>query len=123
MILGYTYDEAKKAVAQLISAILLLLGFFIVFDPGLEASLIAVSTAIFGVIAVFGAQNATEVDWSKAVQSLAASVIGVVGTFTTVDPSDTEKWLTIIALAVPPIWVWVTRNHAPAEVARTRITR
>jgi hypothetical protein len=112
MILGYTYEEAAKTVAQLISAVLLLVGFFIVFDPGLEAALIAVSTAVFGVVAVFSTKNATADDWSKAVQSLAASVIGVVGVFTTVAPSDTEKWLTIIALAIPPIWVWVTKNHA-----------
>jgi len=111
VILGYTYDEAKKTVAQLISAVLLLLGFFIVFDPGLEAALIACSTAVLGVAAVFGTKNATADDWSKAIQSLAASVIGVVGVFTTVNPGDTEKWLTIIALAIPPIWVWVTKNH------------
>jgi hypothetical protein len=115
MILGYTYEEAAKTVAQLISAVLLLIGFFIVFDPGLEAALIACSTAVFGVIAVFGAKNATADDWSKAVQSLAASVIGVVGVFTTVNPSDTEKWLTIVALAIPPIWVWITKNHTAVE--------
>lgn len=117
MILGYTYDEAKKTVAQLISAVLLLVGFFIVFDPSLEASLIAVSTAVFGVVAVFGAKNATPDDWTKAVQSLGASVIGVVGVFTTVDPSTTEKWLSLAALAIPPIVVWFTRNRGAVVVA------
>jgi hypothetical protein len=111
VILGYTYEEAAKTVAQIISAVLLLVGFFIVFDPSLEASLIAVSTAVFGVIAVFGAKQATADDWSKAVQSLAASVIGVVGVFTTVDPTTAEKWGTIVALLIPPIWVWVKGNH------------
>jgi len=114
MILGYTYEEAAKTVAQLISAIVLLLAFFIVFDPAFEGAVIAVSTAIFGVVAVFGSKMATADDWTKAVQSLAASVIGVVGVFTTVNPGDTEKWLTILALAIPPIWVWFQRNKLPA---------
>ena len=110
MIFGYTYEEAKKTVVQLISALVLLAGFFIVFDPAFEPAVIAVATAIFGVIAVVGAKNATADDWTKAVQSLATSVIGLVGVFTTVNPGDTAKWLTILAIATPPIWVWAPRN-------------
>ena len=115
MILGYTYEEAAKTVAQLISAVLLLVGFFIVFDPSLEASLIAVSTAVIGVVAVFGAKNATVDDWSKAVNSLEVSLVGLVGVFTTVSPTTAEKWGTIVALLVPPIWVWFTKNHTAVD--------
>lgn len=110
MFAGYSLEEAKKAAVQLVSAGVLLAGFFLVFDPSLGDSLIAFVVAIFGVIAVFGAKNATEDDWQKAVQSLTASVLGVVTVFETVDPSDAEKWLSIAALIVPPIFVYATRN-------------
>lgn len=114
MILGYTVDEARKAVVQIVSALLLLAGFFIVFDPSFGPAVLAVVTALFGVIQVFYSTNVNELDVTKALQSLTASVIGVVTVFTTVDPSRTEQWLSLIALAVPPIWVYVTRNRPPS---------
>jgi len=110
MILGYTIEEAQKAVVQIVSALLLLIGFWIVFDPSFGPAVLAVVTALFGVIQVFYSTNYTEDDVTKALQSLTASVIGVVTVFTTVDPSRTEQWLTLIALAVPPFLVWLRKN-------------
>ena len=115
MILGYTIDEAKKTAVQIVSALLLLVGFFLVFDPAFGPAVVAVVTALFGVIAVFYSSNATEEDATKAVQSFTASVIGVVTVFTTVDPSRTEQWLSLAVLAVPPIWVYYTKNKLTFE--------
>lgn len=112
MIFGYTVEEAKKTVVQIVSALLLLVGFFIVFDPAFGPAVIACATAVVGVVAVFASSNATELDATKAVQSLITSLIGVVTVFTTVDPSRTEQWLTLAALLIPPIWVYWTRNKA-----------
>ena len=110
---NYSLEEVQKAVVQLITFLVLLATFFIVFDPALGPALIAVAVAVFGVITVFASPNVSESDATKAVQSLAASVIGVVGLFGTVPTSTGEKIASLIALAVPPILVFVRANRTP----------
>lgn len=114
--LNYSLSEVQKAVVQLITFLVLLATFFIVFDPALGPALIAVAVAVFGVIAVFASANATVADATKAVQSLAASVIAVVALFDTVPTSTGEKIASLIALAVPPILVFIRRNQPPGAI-------
>lgn len=126
--LNYSLAEMQKAVVQLITFLVLLATFFIVFDPALGPALIAVAVAVFGVIAVFSSPNVSESDATKAVQSLAASIIGVVGLFGTVPTTTGEKIASLVALAIPPILVFIRANQkkdppapepAPEPVAET----
>lgn len=113
---NYTLAELQKTVVQAISFLILLATFFIVFDPNLGPSLIAVAVALFGVVGVFASKNATADDAVKAVQSLAASIMAVIALFDTVPTSTTEKVVSLIALAVPPLLVFYRRN-APVDHA------
>lgn len=103
--------QVQKALVALISAGALIAGFFITFSPGLEAALIAVTVEAFAVISVFLAKNTTVDDVSKTVQALTASVVGVVALFANVATTDTEKVISIVALLVPVVLVYLVPNR------------
>ena len=113
--LNYSLAQLKVALLQLASIVVLLIGFFIVLDPGTTAAYQAVVIAVFSVIGVFAAKNPTEDSVNKSLTSLLTSVVGVINLYATVSPSTVEKIGMLIAALVPPILVLVNRN-APTQV-------
>lgn len=111
MIFGYTLAEAQKAVVALVVAAVTLTGYFVVFDPGFNEAAVAATVAVFNVLGVFLATNHTAADAQKAVSALAASALGLVGFFTTVDPGTTEITLGVLAALANVYAVYKARNE------------
>ena len=111
----YSLPELKVAALQLVSIIVLIIGFFIVLDPGTTAAYQAVVIAVFSVIAVFAAKNPTADSANKSLTSLLSSVVGVINLYTTVPTSTVEKIGMLIGALVPPILVLVNKNARHTE--------
>lgn len=116
---NYSLPQLKVAVLQLVSVVVLLLGFFIVLDPGTEAAYQAVVIAVFSVIGVFAAKNPTADSVNKSLTSLLTSVVGVINLYGTVPTSTVEKIGMLIGALVPPILVLVNTNAPSATTAAT----
>jgi peptidoglycan/LPS O-acetylase OafA/YrhL len=125
---NYTLGQVKVAVMQLVAILVLLIGFFVVLDPGTTAAYQAVVTAVFSVIGVFAAKNPTPDSVNKSLTSLLTSVVGVINLYTTVPTSTVEKLGMLIAALVPPLLVLLNTNaptatrppaNAPREPATT----
>jgi len=114
MIFGYTLDQAQKAVIAFVGFALLLVAYFVAFEPGTEAAVTAVIVYGFGVARVFMAKNHTVDDLQKAVEALATSVVGLVGLYVTVDPSVLETVLAAVANAAVVYGVYRVAN-GPTE--------
>ena len=113
---NYSLAELQKLVVQLISVAMALAVLFVTLDPGLGPALAAVAAAVFGVIGVFAAPNINSTDATKAVTSLAGSVIAVVALLGGEVSTDTEEEIgTLVALAIPPLLVFLRRNEIPAH--------
>jgi hypothetical protein len=122
--LNYSLAQLKVALLQLVSIAVLLIGFFVVLDPGTEAAYQAVVIAVFGVIGVFAAKNPTPDSVNKSLTSLLTSVVGVINLYGTVPTDTVEKIGMLIAALVPPILVLVNTNAGPeqqAQVQRARV--
>ncbi len=122
--LNYSPAQLKVALLQLVSIAVLLIGFFVVLDPGTEAAYQAVVIAVFGVIGVFAAKNPTPDSVNKSLTSLLTSVVGVINLYGTVPTDTVEKIGMLIAALVPPILVLVTTNAPPEQqeqVQRARV--
>ena len=114
---NYSLAELQKLVIQLISVAIALAVLFVALDPGLGPALAAVAAAVFGVIGVFASPNINATDATKAVTSLAGSVIAVVALLGGEVSTDTEEEIgTLVALAIPPLLVFLRPNQPPAEV-------
>jgi hypothetical protein len=111
----YTPAELKVAILQLVSVVVLLLGFFIVLDPDTEAAYQAVVIAVFSVIGVFTAHNPTPEAFNKSLTSLLSSVVGVINLYSTVSTSTVEKFEMLIAVLIPPFFVLVFNNKRPGQ--------
>jgi uncharacterized membrane protein HdeD (DUF308 family) len=111
---NYSLAQLKVALLQLVSIVVLLIGFFVFLDPGTTASYQAVVIAVFSVIGVFAAKNPTSDSVNKSLTSLLTSVVGVINLYATVSPSTVEKIVMLIGVLVPPILVLVNRN-APTQ--------
>jgi uncharacterized membrane protein HdeD (DUF308 family) len=111
---NYSLAQLKVALLQLVSIVVLLIGFFVFLDPGTTASYQAVVIAVFSVIGVFAAKNPTSDSVNKSLTSLLTSVVGVINLYATVSPSTVEKIGMLIGVLVPPILVLVNRN-APTQ--------
>ena len=107
----YSLGQLKVAVLQLVSVTVLLLGFFIVLDPGTTAAYQALVVAVFSVIGVFTAKNPTADSFNKSLTSLLTSVVGVINLYGTVPTSTVEKIGMLIGALVPPILVLVNTNR------------
>ena len=114
----YTLEQMKVAVLQLVSIVVLLIGFFVVLDPGTTAAYQAVVTAVFSVIGVFAAKNPTPDSVNKSLTSLLTSVVAVINLYTTVPTSTVEKLGMLIAVLVPPLLVLLNTN-AKREATET----
>ena len=112
---GNTLAETQKAVLALLVSGLTLLGFFVVFDPGFNEAAVAVTVGAFNVLGVFLAKNHTPDDVQKSVSALAASTLGLVGFFVTVDANTTETVLGIVAALVNVYAVYRVRNEPVTE--------
>jgi hypothetical protein len=117
----YTLGQLKVAALQLVSIVVLLVGFFIVLDPGTSAAYQAVVTAVFSVIGVFAAKNPTADSVNKSLTSLLTSVVGVINLYGTVPTSTVEKIGMLIGALVPPILVLVNTNKPLAKEQKTEI--
>jgi hypothetical protein len=111
----YRPGQLKVALLQLVSVVVLMLGFFVVLDPGTEAAYQAVVIAVFSVIAVFAAKNPTPDAVNKSLMSLLSSVVGVINLYATVPTSTVEKIGILIAALVPWILVLVNKNAPPTQ--------
>jgi uncharacterized membrane protein HdeD (DUF308 family) len=111
---NYSLAQLKVALLQLVSIVVLLIGFFVFLDPGTTAAYQAVVIAVFSVIGVFAAKNPTSDSVNKSLTSLLTSVVGVINLYATVSPSTVEKIVMLIGVLVPPILVLVNRN-APTQ--------
>jgi hypothetical protein len=111
----YSLAQLKVAVLQLVSIVVLLIGFFVVLDPGTTAAYQAVVIAVFSVIGVFAAKNPTADSVNKSLTSLLTSVVGVINLYTTVPTSTVEKIGMLIGALVPPILVLFNSNAAPTD--------
>jgi uncharacterized membrane protein HdeD (DUF308 family) len=116
----YTLAQLKVAAVQLVSIVVLLLGFFIFLDPDTEAAYQAVVIAVFSVIGVFTVKNPTQDQFNKSLTSLLSSVVGVINLYGTVPTSTVEKIEMLIAVLVPPIFVLFLKNARP-DVARVAV--
>jgi hypothetical protein len=112
--LNYSPAQLKVALLQLVSVVVLMLGFFIVLDPDTKAAYQAVVIAVFSVFAVFAAKNPTADSVNKSLSSLLSSVVAVVNLYATVPTSTVEKIGMLIGALVPPILVLVNKNAPPA---------
>ena len=118
----YKLAEVRKFALAAVVSIITLVGYFIVFEPGFEAAAVAVVAALFNMIAVFADKNATVDDYSKGVDALLGSVLGLTALFTTVDPNTAETIFAIAAAIVNVVGVVYLRNRtpgAPPDVAPT----
>lgn len=112
--LNYSLAQLKVAILQLVSVAVLLIGFFVVLDPGTTAAYQAVVIAVFSVIGVFAAKNPTADSVNKSLTSLMTSVVGVINLYATVPTSTVEKIGTLIGALVPPLLVLLGKN-APSQ--------
>jgi hypothetical protein len=96
MLANYSLDQVKKAVVAAVVAVVYLVGFFVVFDPGFQVAAVQVVAFVFAVIGVFASKNHTADDASKAVVALAGSALALVGLFVTVDPGTAETVAAIV---------------------------
>ena len=120
----YSLAQLRVAILQLVSIAVLMVGFFVVLDPGTEAAYQAVVIAVFSVIGVFAAKNPTPDSVNKSLTSLLTSVVGVINLYATVPTSTVEKIGLLIGALVPPLLVLWNRNAplppapgAPPEAA------
>jgi hypothetical protein len=109
--LNYTPAQLKVALMQLVSVVVLLLGFFVVLDPNTEAAYQAVVAAVFSVIGVFAAHNPAPEAVNKSLTSLLTSVVGVINLYGTVPTSTVEKIGMLITALVPPALVLLNTNE------------
>lgn len=107
----YDLAQLKVAALQLVSIVVLLVGFFIVLDPGTTAAYQAVVIAVFSVIGVFAAKNSTPDSVNKSLTSLLTSVVGVINLYGTVPTSTVEKLGVLIGALIPPILVLFNKNR------------
>lgn len=116
MIFGYTIPEAKKAIVSAIVLALIVVGYFVSFDPSLQTAVPLLGSAVVGIVGVFLTKNHTPDDLAKAVQALIASLGGVVSIFVTVNP---DLWQSITALVlllvVHPAAVYEATNQVPKK--------
>lgn len=119
MIFGYTLGQVRKMVIALVGTVLLLGGYFIVFEPGTRDAVIAIVIYGFGVVRVFLAKDVTVDEQQKAVEQLATSVIGLVGLYVTIQPSVLELVLAVVANVFLVLAVAGTRND-PLPTAPAR---
>lgn len=99
--LNYSLAQLKVAILQLVSIVVLTIGFFVILEPGTEAAYQAVVIAVFSVIGVFAAKNPTADSVNKSLTSLLTSVVGVVNLYGTVPTSTVEKIGLLIGALVP----------------------
>jgi uncharacterized BrkB/YihY/UPF0761 family membrane protein len=112
----YSPGQLKVALLQLVSVVVLMLGFFIVLDPGTTAAYQAVVISVFSVIAVFAAKNPAPDAVNKSLMSLLSSVVGVINLYSTVPTSTVEKIGMLIGALVPWVLVLVNKNAPQTEV-------
>jgi drug/metabolite transporter (DMT)-like permease len=106
----YNPAQLKVAILQLVSIVVLVLGFFVVLDPTTEAKYQAVVIAIFSVVGVFAAKNPSADSVNKSLTSLLSSIVGVVNLYATVPTSTVEKLGMLIGVLVPPFLVLINQN-------------
>ena len=106
----YSRGQLKVAILQLVSIVVLVLGFFVVLDPTTEAKYQAVVIAVFSVIGVFAAKNPSADSVNKSLTSLLSSVVAVVNLYATVPTSLVEKLGMLIGVLVPPLLVLMNQN-------------
>lgn len=104
----------RKAVVAFIISVIGLAAFFVQFDPGFQAAAIAVTVAVFNVVAVFMTTNHTAQDLEKSVKALTASVFGLLAFFVTVDP-DTAETVTAIAIALANVYGVYKATNRPSR--------
>lgn len=104
------WEEYRKAVVAGVVALVALLSFFIVFDPGTQMAATAVVIAVFNVGSVLLNKNHTLDDVSKAVGALQASSLGLVTLFVTLDPSTVESIGAIVLAGINVYAVWKSVN-------------
>ena len=112
---SYSLAEIQKTIVAFVSAAVILAGLFIWLDPGTEAAILMIVTALFGVIGVFGESNATELDVSKALKALSGAILTLVALYTTVSPDTGELIGSLVALLVPVGFTWWKRNKPVAS--------
>jgi hypothetical protein len=115
----YSLAQLKVAALQLVSIVVLLIGFFVTLKPGTTAAYQAVAIAVFSVIGVFAAKNATPDSVNKSLTSLVSSVVGVVNLYGTVPTSTVQKIEMLIAVLVPPMFVLFNTNAPHAASVQT----
>ena len=116
-------SQYSKAIISLLvfafAAIALFFGgdiFGFTIEADFEAKVITLIPLAAGVIAVFGAKNATPDDWSKAIMQLVTGAIAVAQFFTHI-PSDLEvKIGAVVYAAVGAYFVWLKRNAEPQNI-------
>lgn len=108
---NYSLGQLRVALLQLLSIAILLVGFFVVLDPGTEASWQAVIAAVFGVIAVFGKNNPDPQQAEKSIMSLVASIVGVITLYGGGVADETiERIGLLVGALIPPALVFFNQN-------------
>jgi hypothetical protein len=110
-ILGYSLDEAKKAVLAFVVSAAALVGLFVAFDPSLTEASVAVVVALFNVLAVFNAPRHSYADVSKTLVALVASGVALVGFFHTFNPGETEKIIAVAGAVLNTLGVFWVQNQ------------
>jgi len=103
--------QYRKLAVSVVSFGAAAVALFITTDPGLNAALVSLVGAGFGVVAVFAAKNHTPDDLSKAVAQLQGAALSVAGFFVTVPTTLPEKLAVLSAAAVSVIGVYWARNE------------
>lgn len=108
---NYTLAEVKAAALQLVTVAILLVGFFVLLDPGTEATWQAAVVAIFSVVGVFAQPNPDPTEARKSLMSLVASVVGLITLYGGGVADETlERIGLLVGALIPPLFVLITTN-------------
>jgi hypothetical protein len=110
----------RKAVMAAVVSVFAVLAYAVVFDPALQEVIIATIGGAFNVGIVFYTKNHSPQDVEKAASALAASFIGLLAFFMTVDPSVGAIVAAVITGAANVYGVWKIPNEPMSAAPATR---
>lgn len=121
---NYSLDQVKAAVVTAVGVIVMLVGFFVILDPGTTATWTAVVTGVFMVIGAFAAKNPTPDSINKSLTAAVVAIIGVLQLYgTDVDEGTVEKIGILIGALVPAIAALLTRNSPDTPERALALTK
>lgn len=117
MIFGYTLQEARKAVAVFVVAVIAAVAYFLSPLPhGFQHDVVVLVGLAFAVIGAFKATNSDPEDETKAIMALIGGVVTLVALFVQVpDLTAVEK---VIALVLPLVLHEVVKQTPNGPAAR-----